>query len=372
MKILFITNNLPPIVDGVGDYTYNIAMQFAEHNHEVYVVCKRNSKIDTDVKGITILPIVDKWNNSCHEPIIKLIKEKCIDVVSLQYVPHGFQSKGIPFNMIPLVKAIKRSNVEFMIFCHEVYIPFVSGSIKLYINSVLSKLATKMILYNCQKIATSIDFYRQMIEKLNLHKCLSKPIPIVSNVPIFEGKSETLHSIKKEIGATDRIVISFWGMRNVESSVKAIKNLINRGIKIKVLFIGNTKGDISILDKDDYYKTGILPIFEIDKYIQISDILVLPETNIYGCSFKSGSLAAALRDGRCVVTAKGLLTSSELRNGENVVFTDFEAPAIIEHCLEDLIVNPNKRKDIGHAAACLAKSFTWKHTYMEYMNFLYN
>lgn len=45
MKILFITNNFPPIVDGVGDYTYNIAKQFAEHNHKVYIIQKMIHKL---------------------------------------------------------------------------------------------------------------------------------------------------------------------------------------------------------------------------------------------------------------------------------------------------------------------------------------
>ena len=30
---------MPPIVDGVGDYTYNLAHEFALHGHEVIVIC---------------------------------------------------------------------------------------------------------------------------------------------------------------------------------------------------------------------------------------------------------------------------------------------------------------------------------------------
>ena len=108
MKILFITNNLPPIVDGVGDYTYNIAKQFVEHEHEVYIICRNNPQINTQVQGMTILPIIDKWDRNCYKPIISIIQKKVIDVVSLQYVPHGFHPKGLPFSIIKLTKKIKK------------------------------------------------------------------------------------------------------------------------------------------------------------------------------------------------------------------------------------------------------------------------
>lgn len=146
MKILFITNNLPPLVDGVGDYTYNIAKQFVEHNHEVYIICRNNPQINANVPGMTILPIINKWDCNCHKPIIKFIKEKAVDVVSLQYVPHGFHPKGLPFPIIKLTKKIKRCNVKLFTFFHEVSVEKEDGNIKRTLLSMLMQHISKKLL----------------------------------------------------------------------------------------------------------------------------------------------------------------------------------------------------------------------------------
>ena len=59
MNILFITNTLPPVVDGVGDYTLNLAKEFAKHGHKVSIVCKRNDRVKTDYEDIRVFPIVE-------------------------------------------------------------------------------------------------------------------------------------------------------------------------------------------------------------------------------------------------------------------------------------------------------------------------
>lgn len=370
MNILFITNQYPPLVDGVGDYTYNIATEFSKHKHKVYIVCKKNSQLSIHDNDITILPIIERWNNYASEQIISLILEHNIDIVSLQYVPHGFHSKGIPYSLVSIVKNIKSTKVKLMIFCHEVYIPFIKGNIKLFINSKLSKYVTKQILHQCDIIATSIDFYQRMIQQLYPNKTLPSPIPIVSNVPFSQLNEKQLSRLRNKIANQNEIIISFFGMRNILTSIKAIKELINQGQKIKVLFIGRTEEKIPLLQPQEYYRTGILPTNELDQYLQVSDILILPENNIYGCSFKSGSLSAALRDGICVVTAKGLLTSPEMIHNKNIVFTDFSQSGPIEQCLKELISCPERRKAIGQNGTLLTEPFTWENTYKTYINLI--
>ena len=168
MKILFVTNTLPPIVDGVGDYTYNIAKQFAEHDHDVYIVCKKNPAINTDVEGITVLPIIEKWNFNCHKPIVKLIKEKGIEIVSLQYVPHGFHLKGLPFPLIKFTNEIKKTQAKLFTFFHEVCIDYYGWNIKRFICSIGIKYIAKRLIINSNYIATSIKHYAERIKTLSI------------------------------------------------------------------------------------------------------------------------------------------------------------------------------------------------------------
>lgn len=367
MKILFITNNFPPIVDGVGDYTYNIAKQFVEHNHEVYVICKSNPQINTNVQGMTILSIVNKWDCNCYKPIINLIKEKAIDVVSLQYVPHGFHPKGLPFPIIKLTKEIKTSNTKLFTFFHEVSVEKEKGNIKRTLLSMLMRHISKRIIENSDYVATSIEYYKNMIHKLVPEKKDIPLIPIASNIPETKLSKEELLALKKELAPNNETIISFFGIRNIQTSINIISELRNKGYKLKILLIGKTHN----LPKDlpnDTIKTGVLNIDEIDNFCKVSDIFILPQDNIYGCSFKSGSLVTGLRDALPVITTKGKMTSAILEDKKNILFTNFENLDEIRRTLLFLLNNQNTAFNIGKEAQKVVKDFSWEETYKKYNN----
>lgn len=369
MKILFITNNLPPIVDGVGDYTYNIAKQFVEHKHEVYIICRKNSQINTQVQGMTILPIVDKWDYNCYKPIIGIIQKKVIDVVSLQYVPHGFHPKGLPFPIIKLTKRIKRCNVKLFTFFHEVSVEKEKGNIKRTLLSILMHHISKRVIENSDYVATSIEYYKNIILKLVPDKKDISLIPIASNIPATNLSKEELFTLKKELAPNNEIIISFFGIRNIQTSIDAISSLKDKGYKLKILLIGKTHNLPKTLPNDTI-KTGVLNINEIDKFCKVSDIFILPQDNIYGCSFKSGSFVTGLRNALPVITAKGKMTSTILVDKKNILFANFENKDEIRKALLFLLNNPSTALKMGKEAQNIVKDFSWEETYKKYNNIL--
>lgn len=369
MKILFITNNFPPIVDGVGDYTYNIAKQFVKHNHEVYVICKSNSQINTTVHGMNILPIVNKWDYTCYKPIIKLIKEKAIDVVSLQYVPHGFNPKGLPFSIIKLTKEIKTLNTKLFTFFHEVSVNKEKGNIKRTVLSLMMQYISKRIIENSDYIATSIEYYKDMMLKLVCNRKYIPLIPIASNIPETQLSKEELLTLKKKLAPNNEIIISFFGIRNIQTSIDVISELKDIGYKLKVLLIGKTSNNLPKNLPNDTIKTGTLDLAEIDKYFKISDIFILPQDNIYGCSFKSGSFATGLKNRLPVITAKGKMTSKILENRKNIIFTDFNKREEIKNSILFLINNKSIASCIGNEAYNIVKDFSWEETYKKYITY---
>ncbi len=372
MTILFITNNLPPVVDGVGDYTYNIARQFAMHRHKVYIVCRDNAEVNTHVEGMTIVPCVKAWGWSCYKPIVQLIREKGIEVVSLQYVPHGFHPKGLPFAMISVMKQIKAKGVKVMVFCHEISISYVEKkTLKRYLIYSAMRYTIKKILQQTDAVATSIDYYYNILRQLAPNTKCCPPVPIVANIPRSHKTKEELRLLKNRIAARNEVIVSFFGKRNVKNSIIAINHLIKEGLEIKVLFIGNSSQEETYgLNRMNYYQTGIIELQDIDQYLQVSDILILPESNLSGCSFKSGALSAAFRDGVAVLSSIGFLTSKKLVDGYNILNTNFDAVSDIENRLRQLIENPSLRIEIGKHAQFTVQSHTWENTYSAYMSLL--
>ena len=369
MTILFITNNLPPLVDGVGDYTYNIARQFAVNGHRVYIACRFNPAINTHVEGITILPMVKAWNWSCHKPICKLIREKGIEVVSLQYVPHGFHPKGLPFPLIRLMHKIKKCNVKTFIFCHELFVLPVPFNVHRCILSSLMRYITRKIIFSCDCVATSNDFYKSLIYR---YTGLTKPvavIPIASNIPIQDYSITSLKLFRKTIARENEIILSFLGNRNLQTSLNVINKLLKKGFPVVPLFIGKTSSCYDNIPPNAV-KTGVLDVCSLSKYIQVSDLLLMPEDNEFGCSFKSGVLAAGLTVGVPVVTSRGKMTPTMLKNKVNICFTDFTKEAILENDIAMLIKDRELRLQIAKNAKRIGQRNDWKSVYNEYMDII--
>ena len=369
MRILFITNQMPPLVDGVGDYTYNLAREFARHGHEVAVVCRADARIRTDYEDIKVFPVVKRWTFGAARPIVRLVRELGAEVVSLQYVPHGFHPKGLPFPLIHVMREVRRTGVRVQVFCHEVYVPF-QGGMKNRVISFLTSRVTQGILKYCDVVTTSIDYYKQMILGLHPRNRNVGVIPIASNVPECPLSENERILLRRKIADDNETIVAFFGKRDMGTSMRALRNLIQKGYAIKALFIGNVTektNDVSL----PCYKTGVLDLKEISPYFQVADILVLPENGKSGCSFKSGSLIAGMRGGLPVVSVCGLLTSSSLEHGKNIIFADFENVAQLERVLKPLVEDSDMRRRIGENARMLVQNISWADTCAQY-EFLLN
>lgn len=351
-------------MDGVGDYTYNLAREFAKHGHEVHVICRNKEEIREDYEDIRVAKIVKRWNRQAGKDIAAYIRENGIEVVSLQYVPYAYHSKGLPFGLISAVNEIKRTEAKLMVFCHEVSVEFFNASLKKRIYEDLMRYVSKKILHKADCMATSLVHYRKMMEDLGCKHV--GVIPIASNIPEHQySKQETLE-LKQQIASNGEFIVSFFGKRDSVTSMKAIQELRSEGISIKTLLIGSVNIP-SEYRQECCYKTGILDVTELFKYFLVSDVMVLPEGNSYGCSFKSGSFAACLRAGLAVCTGKGYLTDESLHHNENVVFADFCSVLDIKNKLRELLLNKETRDRIGEQAKYLAADRTWNRIYQEYL-----
>lgn len=368
MKVLFITKNYPPLIDGVGEYTYNLAHTFVKHNHKVIIVCTNHSEINTITGKITVLPIINQWNGKAGTKIAKIIRDHAVDFVSLQYVPHGFHPKGLPFGLIALVHEIKKTNVKTMTFFHEVCIDYIGWNIKRTLFSYGIKYIAKKIIEKSDYVATSIEHYTKRIQKFKKEINIST-IHIASNIPKHSYTKEYLEQLKKTVAPQGEFIIVFFGKRDINNQVKAIKELINEGYKIIALSLGNTYF-LQQEYKIPTYKTGLLNINDISQYFQIADCLCLPENEKSGCSFKSGSLAAGLQHALPILTNKGYMTESTLVNHYNIIFTNNQNINDIKRSIKQLIQNKDFRLSISKQAALLGETLTWEKTYTDYMNML--
>ena len=365
MNILFITNTLPPVVDGVGDYTLNIAREFARHGHKVTVVCKRDDRVRTEYDDICVCPVIEAWNKATVGTVIRLINEKHIKIVSLQYVPHGYDNRGLPFAIAYLAKQIRKINVPLYTFFHEVCI----GRGKWYqvhrnIGAFLMATIAKRIASNSTFVGTSIEHYKKRLKKLKIEEVSLIPIPC--NVPIVYATDSDKDKLKESIACKENTIITLFGNRDFSVVIDAIKAIIKNGANIKVIALGKTNA--SIPKEDFIYFTGPMEIESLALYLLITDILILPEDSSSGCSLKSGSLAAALQFGIPTITMKGFMTDSILTD----LFLFAEENSVDEYItlINKLMENRVLADELKNNSLEFAKHLTWRAVYDKYMNTL--
>ena len=183
---------------------------------------------------MTIVPCVKAWNWSCYKPIVRLIREKGIEVVSLQYVPHGFHPKGLPFPLIQLVRKIKKCNIKLFTFCHELYVGKEKGNFKRNLLNFLMRNITKCIILQSDFIATSINIHKIIIKELTNNQKRVSIIPISSNIPTGTKSTDELKALKKWIAPQKEIIISFLdNYKNVQNNLRylQVKNFSDEDYK---------------------------------------------------------------------------------------------------------------------------------------------
>ncbi len=130
MKIAFITSSLEPGRDGVGDYTRLLAEECVRQSHECCLVSLNErflsqiskSKIAVDLVEIPLLrlPISMPWRQrTAHaEKLLALFQP---DWISLQFVPYGYQDKGIVIKLSKRLQPLIKERQLHIMF-HELWI----------------------------------------------------------------------------------------------------------------------------------------------------------------------------------------------------------------------------------------------------------
>lgn len=330
MRLVFISNHFPPLVDGVGDYTFHLANEFARNGHEVSVICKEKKEIVDYIKHTNlpfkVYPDIKKWDLYGIKLCYNLIK--CINAewVVLQYVPYGYSRKGIASPILLLVLLSKISGIQWGTFYHEV-------APKIKLNSwsfpfhLIQLFVSNLIALFSNVNVTSNDHYRSkflLAGRINI-------IPIGSNIlPVGLSPSEKV-ALRGKFVEEGSILLGYFGsnLRKLEKAFDLLRLLVAEGIGTKLMVMGS----LNEAKKREFIKvavekgvsdliilTGYLSSEEVFRYLKVCDFYVGFFEG--GVSFKSGSVASAFAANLVVVGNAGHLTNKQLINAGNCMLVE--------------------------------------------------
>jgi hypothetical protein len=107
MRVAFICADSTPRRDGVGDYTRLLAQTLAGHGAQTQVLALNVRHDPAGAFGVLALPETMEWRERLRRAK-RALSEFRADAISLQYVPHGWNPKGLPLRKARDLSALCR------------------------------------------------------------------------------------------------------------------------------------------------------------------------------------------------------------------------------------------------------------------------
>jgi hypothetical protein len=300
MKILFLCGSAESGKDGVGDYTRTLSCDLLAKKHNVEIISlfdRQAGSFFSENQGVNSFSYVlvnrIPMATSNKQRLIwvqKIIARMEPDWISLQYVPYGFHSKGLPFWLPSFLSKLK-GNHQWQIMFHEVWIGI----------SVISPINHKIIGFLQQRIVKKIIDYiapSSIITSNILYQLVLKSkgisaeiVPLFSSIPKLNNDISISNYFLKKLDIKEENInnytfIGVFGSIYPEANLKTVlQKLLNKSKKNKkqLVFINfgkNNKEGINeidmlknyFLDKIKFNSFGILSEEEISVLLQLLDI----------------------------------------------------------------------------------------------------
>lgn len=193
MRILFITPSMEPGKDGVGDYTQRLAEGLRERGVQVlclsladrFVTGKSSSHPDktirTDASGVFRISAEISWSKRISI-LQEIISSYQPDWISLQYVPYGFDNKGLPLFLAKRLNSLKGS-FRWHIMFHELWIGVEAGYsfFQKIVGWIQKKIVRDLLVTTNALVHSSNNEYVSRIQRLGF---TARLLPLFSNIPV--------------------------------------------------------------------------------------------------------------------------------------------------------------------------------------------
>jgi len=371
LRILVITGEFPPMQGGVGDYTREIGLALCELGCEVRVA---TSTEGGPAPGLTVHPVVERWNWGCWRTLLDLIDRHQPDVVHIQYQAAAYAMHPA-INLLPrrlgwLGESRPRTAVTF----HDLKVPYLfpkAGKLRRW---VVNELASQ----SDAAITTNREDFEKLQRELGSAPAL---IPIGSNIEprLPTGFDRGAWRARWGTGPGDLLLCTFGFVhqrKGVDTLLRALSLLASEPAgppNPRLLMIGGQTGasdptNVAYLEQIQILITGLgleervqwtgyVPPEEVTASFQAADLCVLPFRD--GVSFLHGTFHAALAHGVPIVTTQPRVRLPELVDGGNVFLVPPDVPQALADAIRRLADAPDLRRALGEGAQSLSAQFRW-------------
>lgn len=342
MTILFLCASLEPGRDGVGDYTRRLMDQINALGHTTLAIAIHDRHItpfcnDPAALLQTSFSLKQEARFSCSQrwaariqAIAGILEEFQPDWTSLQYVPHGFQNKGLPF-LLPSRLARLRACGRWHLMFHELWVlPKKRSSFKDSMISAAQRAIARRILSTLKpaRIHTSNPVYQRRLRDAGIQSAV---LPLLSNIPLQNpprfSREGFLSSILPGLDPRSAWIFVFFGSlrraglnTDLLAQIEAARVCASKKHCVFVS-IGRAGEQGEALWEEmktcenpffSFEKVGEIPSGDVSSFLQVADFgIALTPAHLLG---KSGSASAMRSHGLPVVCNESPHLDADLKS----------------------------------------------------------
>ena len=359
LAIALIAAALPPKLDGIGDYTANVAAELAKSATVVLLGPKNYAP--TPIPGIVIQPLTDFSRPFRLGSLTTYLETYQPDWLLHQYNPFSHGRWGLNVRLPLVMRAIQRQRkARIALMVHEPFVPVTSW--KFAVMTIWQRWQFWMLGRSADVVFFSIDPWVRRFQPWFPGKPV-RHLPVGSNLPrVPMSRGEAKHRLGID---PDRLVIGLFGgisaVRMPGLIASALRNAMETSHRVMLLYVGPDGAKLNaILNGLPFRNEGCLPGNEASILFAAMDIYLAPYVD--GISTRRTTLMAALQHGIPTVGTSGEATDDILaRNAERAfLLSGVNEPGAFEAHAGKLLNDVGLRASVGaEGQALYEREFSW-------------
>jgi glycosyltransferase involved in cell wall biosynthesis len=383
-KILVVTQNLPPVICGVGDYAMLFSKELLRQKPDLKIsflirrkefsnvrrpVNTQESLLSDTFEIYQVAPY--HWNLLALPGLFDTVRKSQAQLVHIHYVPQQYYRAGVGISLSIFALLLRLIGLKVVVTFHECYTEWKPNPKQILI-ALCQRFSFFLMLLAARELIVSTNLRRTLLRRwLCWYPAKARRVivaPVGSNFPgPLEPPFDREYLQRKwQLPAGGPVLACLGGVRWKEQFnwLRAALEVVQQKYpQAYLLLIGCPFEEVAtnqaLANRPDVICTGYCNSGEISELLKCVDLYLLPLED--GVTTRRGTLMAGLHYGLPIISTIGFNTESEFANQLPALLCNVKDRQQFARLAAELAIAPIRRLELGERAArYYQEHFSWE------------